>query len=79
MNNRKPDMRYNESGLKDMTAYIALRKIQREERQKLILYPPRKNGHRKASKNGMNRNNTFVFKRRPHLFDGSLAGEPLPT
>lgn len=36
MNNRKPDMRYNDSGLKDMTAYIALRKIQREERQKLI-------------------------------------------
>ena len=36
MNNRKPDMRYNDSGLKDMTAYIALRKIQRAERQNLI-------------------------------------------
>ena len=29
-------MRYNDSGLKDMTAYIALRKIQRAERQNLI-------------------------------------------
>ena len=53
--------------------------LERKLYLKVNVYPPRKNGHRKASKNGMNRNNTFVFKRRPHLFDGSLAGEPLPT
>ena len=36
---------------------------------------PNKNGHRKASKNGMNRILSFVFERRPHLFHGSLAGD----
>ena len=40
---------------------------------------PNKNGHRKASKNGMNRILSFVFERRPHLFHGSLDNEPLPT
>ena len=54
-----------------------------------VLYPksdfaytlchPNKNGHRKASKNGMNRIFSFVFERRPHLFHGSLDNEPLPT
>ena len=40
---------------------------------------PSKNGHRKASKNGMNRSLSFVFEIRPHLFHGSLDNEPLPT
>ena len=44
-----------------------------------VLCPPSKNGHRKASKNGMNRSLSFVFERRPHLFHGSLDNEPLPT
>ena len=41
----------------------------------LRLFPPSKNGHRKATKNGMNRSLSFVFERRPHLFHGSLAGD----
>ena len=40
---------------------------------------PSKNGHIKATKNGMNRSISFVFERRPHLFHGSLDNEPLPT
>ena len=44
-----------------------------------IVCHPNKNGHRKASKNGMNRILSFVFERRPHLFHGSLDNEPLPT
>lgn len=44
-----------------------------------VLCHPSKNGHRKASKNGMNRSLSFVFEIRPHLFHGSLDNEPLPT
>ena len=44
-----------------------------------VVCHPNKNGHRKASKNGMNRILSFVFERRPHLFHGSLDNEPLPT
>ena len=47
--------------------------------KQLKLSHPNKNGHRKASKNGMNRILSFVFERRPHLFHGSLDNEPLPT
>ena len=35
-NTKKPDMKYNDSGCRDMTAYEALRKVQREERRNLI-------------------------------------------
>ena len=35
-NTKKPDMKYNDSGCRDMTAYEALRNVQREERRKLI-------------------------------------------
>ena len=35
-NTKNPDMKYNESGCKDMTAYEALRNVQREERRNLI-------------------------------------------
>ncbi len=35
-NTKNPDMKYNDSGCKDMTAYEALRNVQREERRKLI-------------------------------------------
>ena len=48
-------------------------------RKSAQLCHPNKNGHRKASKNGMNRILSFVFERRPHLFHGSLDNEPLPT
>ena len=51
----------------------------RERANRGVLCPPSKNGHRKASKNGMNRSLSFVFERRPHLFHGSLDNEPLPT
>lgn len=43
------------------------------------LCPPSKNGHRKASKNGMNRSLSRVYERLPHLFHGLLDNEPLPT
>ena len=46
---------------------------------KCMMCHPSKNGHRKASKNGMNRSLSFVFEIRPHLFHGSLDNEPLPT
>ena len=36
-NTRNPDMKYNDSGCKDMTAYEAVRNVQREERRKLII------------------------------------------
>lgn len=35
-NTKKPDMKYNDSGCRDMTAYEALRNVQREERRNLI-------------------------------------------
>ena len=35
-NTKNPDMKFNDSGCKDMTAYEALRNIQREERRNLI-------------------------------------------
>ena len=54
-------------------------KLQGKTNLKKLLCPPSKNGHRKASKNGMNRSLSFVFERRPHLFHGSLDNEPLPT
>ena len=41
--------------------------------------PPSKNGHKKASKNGMNRSLSRVYERLPHLFRGLLDNEPLPT
>ena len=50
-----------------------------KEVTKQLVCHPNKNGHRKASKNGMNRILSFVFERRPHLFHGSLDNEPLPT
>ena len=50
-----------------------------KDAQREIVCHPNKNGHRKASKNGMNRILSFVFERRPHLFHGSLDNEPLPT
>ena len=40
--------------------------------------PPSKNGHRKASKNGMNRSISWFYERLPHLFHGLLDNEPLP-
>ena len=51
----------------------------REIAKAIMLCHPSKNGHRKASKNGMNRSLSFVFEIRPHLFHGSLDNEPLPT
>ena len=35
-NSKNPDMKFNDSGCKDMTAYEALRNVQREERRNLI-------------------------------------------
>ena len=35
-NTKQPDMRYNDSGYNDSTAYEALKNIQKEERRKLI-------------------------------------------
>lgn len=35
-NTKNLNMKYNDSGCKDMTAYEALRNVQREERRKLI-------------------------------------------
>lgn len=35
-NTNQPDMRFNESGCKDLTAYEALKNVQREERRWLI-------------------------------------------
>ena len=35
-NTKNPDMKYNDSGCRDMTAYEALRNVQREERRNLI-------------------------------------------
>lgn len=36
LNTKNRDMKYNDSGCKDMTAYEALRSIQKEKRRKLI-------------------------------------------
>ena len=41
--------------------------------------PPRKNGHKKASKNEMNRRISLVYENQPHLFHGLLDNEPLPA
>ena len=35
-NLKNADLKYNDSGCRDMTAYKALRKVQREERRNLI-------------------------------------------
>jgi len=35
-NTKKPDMRFNDSGYKDSTAYEALQNVQRQERRNLI-------------------------------------------
>ena len=35
-NTKKPDMKFIDSGCRDMTAYEALRNVQREERRNLI-------------------------------------------
>ena len=35
-NSKKPDMRFNDSGYNDSTAYEALKNVQRQERKKLI-------------------------------------------
>ena len=35
-NTKNPDAKYNDSGCKDMTAYEAVRNVQREERRSLI-------------------------------------------
>ena len=40
--------------------------------------PPSKNGHKKASKNEMNRSISLIYENRPHLFHGLLDNEPLP-
>ena len=40
---------------------------------------PRKNGHKKASKNEMNRRISLVYENQPHLFHGLLDNEPLPA
>ena len=39
----------------------------------------RKNGHKKASKNEMNRRISLVYENQPHLFHGLLDNEPLPA
>ena len=44
-----------------------------------ILCPPSKNGHKKASKNEMNRSISLIYENRPHLFHGLLDNEPLPA
>ena len=59
-------------------AGISLKRKGRPPKDYVVCHP-NKNGHRKASKNGMNRILSFVFERRPHLFHGSLDNEPLPT
>ena len=41
------------------------------------LCPPSKNGHKKASKNEMNRSISLIYENRPHLFHGLLDNEPL--
>ena len=43
------------------------------------LCPPSKNGHKKASKNEMNRSISLIYENRPHLFHGLLDNEPLPA
>mgnify|MGYP002520027599 CR=1 FL=1 len=35
-NTKQPDMRYNDSGYNDSTAYEALKNVQKEERRQLI-------------------------------------------
>lgn len=36
-NTKKPNMKYNESGCEDVTAYQAIKNVQREERRQLIV------------------------------------------
>ena len=43
------------------------------------LCPPSKSGHKKASKNEMNRRISLVYENQPHLFHGLLDNEPLPA
>lgn len=66
---------YKYKGMRRIIGFVAAVNVITIE----IVCPPSKNGHRKASKNGMNRSLSFVFERRPHLFHGSLDNEPLPT
>ena len=40
-----------------------------------VVSSQKKIGSKKLQKNGMNRNNSFVFESRPHLFHGLLAGD----
>ena len=70
----KPSVRKK---IEDIKADLEEKKKPAPEKEKVC--HPNKNGHRKASKNGMNRILSFVFERRPHLFHGSLDNEPLPT
>ena len=44
-----------------------------------VMCPPSKNGHKKASKNEMNRSISLIYENRPHLFHGLLDNEPLPA
>ncbi len=44
-----------------------------------LLCHPRKNGHKKTSKNEMNRSISLVYENQPHLFHGLLDNEPLPA
>ena len=44
-----------------------------------LVCPPSKNGHKKASKNEMNRRISLVYENQPHLFHGLLDNEPLPA
>ena len=45
----------------------------------ILMCPPSKNGHKRASKNEMNRSISLIYKNRPHLFHGLLDNEPLPA
>ena len=41
--------------------------------------PPRKNGHKKASKNEMNRSISLIYENQLHLFHGLLDNRSLPA
>ena len=51
------------------------KRIKSDENNRLC--PPSKNGHKKASKNEMNRSISLIYANRPHLFHGLLDNEPL--
>ena len=48
-----------------------------EMRKGLFLRPPSKNGHKKASKNEMNRSISLIYENQLHLFHGLLDNRPL--